>query len=78
MYFLITANEDGETYVTQISNIEKFLQELADGDYGKSPKFLSDRREFSTDTNEWNGAMLLIKGEVVVPKPMEVVTKYSV
>lgn len=75
-YFLITANEDGETSVTQIRNIDAFLQELADGEHG-SPQFIKDWQEYSPDPTDWNGAMMLIRGEIVTPKPVRVVTKYE-
>lgn len=76
-YFLITANEDGETSVTQIRDIDAFLQEFADGEHG-TPEFVEDWREYSPDPADWGGAMMLIRGEIVTPKPVEVVTKYKI
>lgn len=75
-YFLITANEDGETNVTQISDINAFLRELASGEHG-DPGFIDGHRPWPADPCNWQGAMMLIRGELVTPKPVEVVTKYK-
>lgn len=75
-YILITANEDGETSVTQIRDIDAFLRELADGEHG-DPGFIDGHRPWQDDPADWKGAMMLIRGELVTPKPVEVVTKYK-
>ena len=76
-YFLITANEDGETSVTRIHDIDAFLRELADGEHG-TPGFIDGHRPWPADPCDWHGAMMLIRGELVTPKPVEVVTKYKI
>jgi hypothetical protein len=75
-YFLITANGDGEISVEQIHNIDKFLQEFADGEHGEHD-FIDGRKPWPLDPCEWRGAMMLIRGEIVTPKPVQVVTKYE-
>ncbi len=67
MLFLI-ANSDGDTTVAQKTEAE-FLEELNDGDYGDTPVFLS--------AIEREGALLLIRGEIVQPKPKTVVQEYE-
>lgn len=76
-YFLITTNEDGETSVMRITDIDKFLQELADGEHG-DPGFIDGRKPWPADPASWKGAMMLIRGEIITPKPVEVVTKYKI
>ena len=74
MLFIIS-NSDGDTSIRAVSE-EEFLSELNDGDY-PSVAFL-DLIEGSTDPNYWpEGTLLVIKGEVVVPKPKTVVKQYS-
>ena len=76
-YFLITANEDGETTVAQIRDIDAFLKELVDGEHG-DPGFIDGHKPWPADPANWKGAMMLIRGELVTPKPVEVVTKYKI
>ena len=74
MLFIIS-NSDGDTTVTPKTEAE-FLQELNDGDYGDSPVFLTslDRE----DTNYWpEGALLLIRGEIIQPRTAQVVKEYK-
>ena len=74
-YFLIK-NDEGDTIVTKIDP-EKFLKELKDGDWGEDLHVL-DFLPSNTDTNYWGkNTVLIIKGEVVRPKPIEVATKYE-
>ncbi len=69
-------NSDGDTTVRKMDT-ERLEQELARGSYGESPLFLKDIRD--TDTNYWEkGGYLVIVGEIVVPTPVETVTKWSV
>jgi hypothetical protein len=74
MYFLIH-NSDGDTTVTAIEPAQ-FLKDLADGDYG-TVEFLT-KLPVMTDTNYWGEhTYLIISGEIVAPKPKEVVTQYE-
>ena len=71
-YFLIY-NSDGDTYVREVA-IEQTLREYANGEMsGDFAAMLPD-----TDTSCWGDNMVLIKGEIVTPKPVQVVTQYEV
>jgi hypothetical protein len=72
-YFLIGTSEDGETSVTEYT-AEQLEAKLngPDPDY-QIEKFVD--KIPSNDTNYWDGRMILIRGEIVVPKVKEVVTK---
>lgn len=69
-YFLIGVSEDG-AYIEEIKDIAKFLEERA-AYHDFAPK-LPDG-----DLNYWNDKVVLIKGEIVTPRPVQVVTKYEV
>jgi len=73
-YYLIR-NSDGDTMVSEIVK-DKFLAEIENGEWGESPEFLKTVPQ-DTDTNYWNGKMLIIKGEIVTLEKKEVVTKYD-
>ena len=70
MYFLIS-NSDGDTHVEPLS--EKELLKRLNDENGID--FLSELPK-EMDTNYWGEGVLIIKGEVVVPKEETVVTKY--
>jgi len=75
IYFVIR-NSDGDTTVRGV-NKENLLQEIEDGDFGENGehilKFLP-----SDDTNYWSDGILIIKGQIVVPKAKEVITKFNI
>lgn len=74
MLFIIT-NSDGDTRVTPQTE-EQFLKELNNGDYGSNPVFLTNLNQ--EDTNYWpEGAILLIRGEIIQPKPVKLVESYE-
>lgn len=64
-------NTDGETmiHVYDKHEIEEVLQETGE----ECLEFIPDH-----DTNYWGGKRVIIKGEVVVPKPVKVVTQFEV
>lgn len=73
-YFLIY-NSDGDTMVMEIAEA-KLLKELNASNYGERPMFMVAMPE--SDTNYWpEGALLLIRGEIVVPVAEQVVTAYK-
>jgi hypothetical protein len=75
-YFLIH-NSDGDTTVYP-EDPEQLCLDITRGDYGDDPQFL-DRLPDEHDTNCWpEGAYLLIRGEIVTPKPKQVTTKWTV
>jgi hypothetical protein len=74
-YYIITQNEDGEASVNVLSK-EQIEKVLGDGDFN----------EFNIVNNvphyyieNWGNNMIIIKGEIVVPKPIkQVVTKWEI
>jgi hypothetical protein len=75
MYFLIH-NSDGETHVEQVDP-GKLAREISEGDYEGS-NFLK-KLPINGDTNAWPvNSYLLIKGEVIVPRTVEVVTRVEI
>ncbi len=79
MYFVITSGEDGtlvrEMDKEQLQNVIRDLQES----YAQ-PVFLDHVPE--SDKGCWmgvdEGAILIIKGEIIQPKPLKVVTEYEI
>ena len=75
MYFLISSS-DGDTSVTLYTHSE-LCQDLNDLEPGHKVSDFMSKVE-SSDPNYWGRRVLLIKGEIVVPKAKEVVTKVEV
>lgn len=78
-FFWCTSGEDG-TRLEPLSSpqLAERLREVERGDYGKVV-FLDRIPE--DDNGCWNApddAVVLIKGEIVVPEPEKVVTRYKV
>ena len=86
MSYFVIYNSEGETSVEQISKeiLTKRLQAEANANdsnfdaeyYGKDIEFLSEIKD--TDTNYWGDVILIIKGEIVVPEPVDVVKEYKI
>lgn len=78
-YFMIN-NSSGSTYVDELTK-EGLLQAIEEMTKGYKteclPKFMSS---FDTeDTNHWGeNDYLIIKGEIVTPKPVEKVLEYEI
>ena len=73
MYFVIH-NSDGETTVEKMSK-EKLLERINDEHYGKV-EFIDGIG--NNDTNYWGDDILIIRGEIVVPKPKKIVETYDI
>lgn len=79
-YFVIRSSEDGEVYLSEMTKdqLENSMTpppgedraEIEADEICGSARGWDDRKESSC-------AVLIIKGEVVVPKPVEVVTKFE-
>lgn len=88
-YFLIDVGIDGEVLIEQHTpeTLKRYLAEVAEGDHGEgddAPEFL-DHLPNTSPGDGWegkrpgeHGLLLLIKGEIVVPRPVDVVRKYEV
>jgi hypothetical protein len=74
MYFTIE-NPNGAGARVRALGEEALLAALNGGEYGRDEVFLDSVD--NPDTNLWNGT-LIIKGEIVVPKPKRVVTEYEI
>lgn len=73
MYYVIR-NSDGDTHVEEVD--EKTLkQRLADKHYGEVGFLHRIGRD--TDTNYWGENILIIKGEAIMPRPVQTVTEYK-
>jgi hypothetical protein len=74
-YFLIRGSEDGETYVSEYTaaQLEKMLNG-PDPDY-QIENFVSKIPD--KNITYWDSRVILIKGEIIVPKAKEVVTKVT-
>lgn len=70
---VISFNEDGDIPSIDTMSEEKFLQQLEEHYWGEDPKF-ADK---DTDTSCFVG-ILVIKGEIVQPKPVEVATRWEI
>ena len=78
-YFVIT-NCDGDTYVT-IKSKEELLEDVKEGSIGceNNGIYLTEKDIVKNgNTNYWGGQPLIIKGEIVSPKPIKVVTDYDI
>jgi hypothetical protein len=72
-YFIIT-NLDGDTYVDTVTK-DELIKRLDENDYGNI-EFLTSAPK--NCTNYWGDSVLIIKGEVVTPNPVKVVTKFDI
>ena len=74
-YMIITCDEDGEVRLEQTTK-EKLLKSLNNKDYGDL-EFLHNIKD-NNDPQYWGYKGLIIKGEIVNPKPVATVTQYEV
>lgn len=71
---LIYCSEDGDKSINFLSE-DQFLKDLNKGDYGENPTFAMPGEKIDLDC--FGPGYILIKGNVVVPKPVNVVKKYE-
>lgn len=72
-YFVLYPSEDGCT-VTELTESE--LKKRLNEDYYSGREFLDKTPK--DNHNYWGNSILIIKGEIVVPKPIQTVTEYEV
>ena len=72
-YFIIS-NSDGDTTVTEMTKPELLL--AIEENYWGDRLCLGDIPR--GDTNYWGESILIIKGKIVTPDPVEVVRKYDI
>ena len=79
-YFMIHSKNDGDFYFEEIDP-DQFLKDLADGKYGPQPdmiNFLSYSPTIKKQMMDWRGyTYLIIKGEIVFPRPKKTVVEYQ-
>jgi hypothetical protein len=74
MYFVIH-NGEGDTIVDAITK-DVLLERIGDGYWG-DVTFL-DKLPDDKDTNHWGCNVLIIKGSVVTPQPVNVITEFKI
>lgn len=76
LYYIMYGNEDGEVYIEAVDQ-DELKQQLADGEYGDPPRFLSaiPNGDMHDQEGSW---VLIVKGELVVPSPRTVAVTYDV
>jgi len=72
-YYVIHCSEDGDKSIDVFTK-DKLEEALKDEDWGENPEF-GDPGTVSLD---YFSGLLIIKGETVIPKPVELVKSYSV
>jgi hypothetical protein len=80
MPYFVIHNSEGETCINQLSKeqlLKRIKPEVGEkgGHYGEVG-FLPKIEE--SDTNYWGDNILIIKGDIIVPKPIEVVKEYEI
>lgn len=72
-YFVIITGEDGvRVEAVEKTKLERRLKE----EYWGSSKEVLPQLPCGTDPNYWNDSIVIIKGKVVIPQPIEVVKEY--
>jgi hypothetical protein len=73
-YFVVFGHEDG----VSINSVDKeeFLEDLKKGEYGRDPEIYSSFPPYVE--MECFIGLIIIKGNVVVPKPKQVVQEYEI
>ena len=76
-YFVIS-NNDGETYIAQMTE-EALLRALQPNEFGDVEIVASDIAKSlpGSGTDYWRNKTLIIRGEIIVPKAKEVVTRFE-
>lgn len=70
-------NEDGDVPSVNQMSKEEFLSRLEENYWGENPKFADMKPGWTIDTDSFVG-LVVIEGKVIVPKPVQVATKYEI
>ncbi len=76
MKYFVISNSDGDTRINEIDG-DLLQKRLAKKDYGDAGFMTEKDLAKNSDTNCWNEKILIIKGEIVVPQPIQTVTEYK-
>lgn len=74
-YYVLRCSEDGDVSLTRYSE-ENLERALTDGDIDASQAALPAFPVYDIASGEW--PLTIIRGEVIVPEPVERVTKWRV
>ena len=76
-YFVIS-NSDGDTTIDNMTKDELIEKLGGDGEsnYWGAESFIDNLKD--SDTNYWGNSILIIKGEMIVPKEKKTVVSYEV
>ncbi len=73
--FFVIRNNDGNTRIDMLAQ-DELERRINERYYGEQAHFLAQIP--NTDTNYWSEhAVLIIRGEIAIPEPREVVTRYT-
>jgi len=75
-YFMIDCTEDG-VYVTEVTS-DTIKSDMRTLEAAAVNTFFKPGEKFDSDPNYWGTKTLLIKGEVVVPRPKDTVTEWDI
>jgi len=73
-YFLIR-NSDGDTHIHEFTK-EQLEKALNAEDFGPNAEWKDSIGKHS-DTNYWGEGMLIVKGEIITPKEVKIITAYK-
>ena len=74
-YFVIN-NSDGDTRIRALTR-EELLEKLGENFWGDVDFVKHLALDVAMDTNYLNGNVLIIEGEIVIPKPVKVVKAFT-
>ncbi len=80
MYFRLKTSEDGEVYLTTYQNQEDLLKEIEDEIKDYKLEFHPNFTKSLNGTEDLTSGHfdIIIKGDIVVPKPKKVVESYQI
>lgn len=74
-YFIIAQTEDGINISEPLSK-EEVLRRVEEKYYGNIP--ILNRMPLMIDSSLYDNGLIIIKGDIVMPKPVQTVTKYDI
>lgn len=73
--YVLISNSNGDTCVEQMTP-EDILEGIENGEYGENPRFFTTISD--SYPNTWpDNSYLLLKCEIVTPKPVEIVKRWA-
>ena len=81
MYIVITASEDGDIRISKFDKaaLGKMINDIEEGDYNTDDFMTEKDLRTNPDPMYWGpNKILIVKGKIVVPKPVKIVSAYEV